>query len=73
MILLLEEGGAESVAVYSAKCGRRYICIGLEAHDFTGLSKLTPEALRDWFNYWSLGFPPGTYIDYRGQDETQDT
>lgn len=73
MILLLEEGGAESVAVSSAKGGRRYICIGLEARDFTGLSKLTPEELRAWFDNWMLGFPPGTYIDYRGQDETQDT
>lgn len=65
MILVLDEGGVEVVSVSSAKCGHRYICIGLEAHDFTGLSKLTPEALRDWFDHWSLGFPPGAYIDYR--------
>ena len=65
MILHTEEG-VRCVSVTSPKCGQRYTGITLSAEDFVQLSKLDANALRSWFDLWTLGFPPGSYFDYRG-------
>ena len=45
-------------SVWANRTGYRFDTISLDAKDFAALSRLSPEALREWLTHWQCGFFP---------------
>lgn len=58
-MLLKNDGQPDhECSVSSAKTGRQFDRIELNGRDVQQLRKLSPEALREWLDYWACGFAP---------------